>query len=251
MNKTYLDKDGLQQVISAMSEKFNTKLDTLIIQDTSLTPENNTVQLSHISVEQTSTGVKLNAEEVATYNIVTSANPGEYAAVYQFQKTIDGTTTTLGEINIPKDFFLLDVATKTVTQEDKMEGGIFYNNDNFQVDDKYIDFTVGVKNGRKTEEKHIYINFTDIVPDIYTAGVGINIDDNNIINVLYDNDTLYIKDNKLAVKEADGNGNKGILSLPNKTGQRNDYFISIETDGQVSYTEAIPFTEAEINHLFE
>lgn len=243
-----LDKTGLQQVLNGLAEKFDTKLETLYINENTLTPEKNKISLQHISVEPTEDGVRLTGQEVAEYTL-TSNDSEEYAKVYNFNKVTDGTTEVIGTINIPKDFFLTDVQIAQVTAEDKSEGGKFENDDNFKVGDKYIDFTVGVKNGRKTEQRHFYINFNDIVPNTFTAGNGISIE-NNVINVVFDNDVLYLKNNALSVKEADGNGQKGIISLPEKTDEKSDYLITIDTDGTVSYTKVINFTTEEINNLF-
>lgn len=282
MNTRYLDEDGLRLVINALNEKFNTKFDTLIIKDKTSTKEiipGDVISLDHISIEQTDNGVKLSAEPIAEYKVVPqNADDSEkFAAIYQFQKIVDGTITETTDINIPRDFFLLGVDSKTVTEQDKQEGGIFYGDDysTYDVGDKYIDFTVGVKNGRKTMPEHLYINFTDITPALYTNGTAINIDENNHINVLYDetltiknnklsvnydDDLLYMKNNKLSIKEADAVNTKGVVNIPNTLDKtKKGYIMKINDDNKIDYTDIDELLdditvervdEASINALF-
>lgn len=253
--KQYLDTAGLDLVLHALENKFNTKQDTLVVynapDDENGINIDDKIILNHINIQKNSTGIIVEAEEVATYNMVNTGASDDFAAVYEFQKITDGHVENICEINIPKDFFLLDVETKIVTSQDKEPNGIFADNDDFNIGDKYIDFTVGIKNGRKTEEKHFYINFTDIMPAMYTGGSAINISEDNKISVLYDEDTLYLKNNKLSikydnnimttnengltVKEADTEGQKGIISLPVKSTSDIDYCITVTSNGTMTY----------------
>lgn len=93
--------------------------------------------------------------------------------------------TTVGTIDIPKDFLVTAAEVDTVTAADKEPGGKFENNPDFQVGDKYIDFTINVKSGTATDE-HIYLNVKDLC-DVYTAQqnatqVQLAIDANNVIS---------------------------------------------------------------------
>lgn len=117
----------------------------------------------------------------------TTAEEG-YIKTYQLQEVVGGVATQAGvKINIPKDFLVKNAEVKTVTAADKAEGGIFYNNDDFQVGDKYIDFTVNAKASQTAgEETHIYLNVKDLV-DVYTpeqnaTEVQLAIDANNVIS---------------------------------------------------------------------
>ena len=105
-----------------------------------------------------------------------------YFATYQLFKVVDGSTgdvATGAKINIPKDYLVTAVTQTplTVTAADKEEGGIFYENDNFAVGDKYIRFTVNVKDASSVADTYMYINLKDFV-DEYTAGNGLNIVNN-------------------------------------------------------------------------
>jgi len=120
------------------------------------------------------------------YSIVKEPNADTgYIATYQLYGSVGGSTpapiTGSAKINIPKDFLVKSGEVKTVTAADKATGGIFENDPNFQVGDKYIDFVINVKEGTATDE-HMYINVKDLV-DVYTPGVGIAIDANNEISV--------------------------------------------------------------------
>ena len=120
------------------------------------------------------------------YTIVKEATPDTgYFATYQLYGSTGGSTPTpitgSQKINIPKDFLVKSAEVKTVTAADKASGGIFEDNPDFLVGDKYIDFVVNVKEGTATDE-HIYLNVKDLV-DVYTGGAGITIDSSNEVSV--------------------------------------------------------------------
>ena len=73
-------------------------------------------------------------------------------------------------INIPKDMVVSNGEVKTVTVADEPYQGA-------QVGDKYIDLTIA-----NTAQNHIYIPVKDLV-DVYVAGNGIQISNNNYISV--------------------------------------------------------------------
>lgn len=121
------------------------------------------------------------------YSIVKEATPDTgYFATYQlYGATAGGTPAPIAgsqKINIPKDFLVKSGEVKTVTAADKASGGIFENDPNFQVGDKYIDFVVNVKDPTQVTDEHIYINVKDLV-DVYTGGAGVSIDGNNAISI--------------------------------------------------------------------
>jgi len=124
------------------------------------------------------------------YSIVkeTTADTG-YVATYQlYGATAGGSPAPIvgsAKINIPKDFLVKSGEVKTVTAADKAAGGIFENDPNFQIGDKYIDFVINVKAedpSDPTTDEHMYINVKDLV-DVYTGGAGVSIDGNNAISI--------------------------------------------------------------------
>lgn len=101
-----------------------------------------------------------------------------YFATYQL---FAGETAVGDKINIPKDYLVKSAEVSTVTAADKQDGGKFVDDPDFQVGDKYIDFTVNVKSGTATNE-HIYLNVKDLV-DVYTGSASIDISATNEVSV--------------------------------------------------------------------
>lgn len=118
-------------------------------------------------------GLLVEIPDAAEYTIakLTAAQDG-YLASYQLQKDGNGVGAV---INIPKDYLVKDVAIKDSTGEGDPSG--------FPAGTKYIDFTVNTYTDPQTPtESHIYLNVQDLV-DLYTAGDGIDISDQNVISV--------------------------------------------------------------------
>lgn len=90
-----------------------------------------------------------------------------YSASYVLKK--DGTQVG-ATINIPKDMVVSSGEVKTVTTANVPYQGAV-------VGDKYIDLTIA-----NTSQNHIYIPVKDLV-DVYVAGNGIQISNNNYISV--------------------------------------------------------------------
>jgi len=116
----------------------------------------------------------------------------DYSAVYWLKKTLDGTSTYVGDpINIPKDLVVESGELKTVEVDDEPYIGA-------RVWDRYIDLVLN-----DSDETNIYIPVNDLV-DVYTAGNGIVID-NGEIGIKIDNDGangLSVGTNGLALAEA-------------------------------------------------
>lgn len=118
-----------------------------------------------------------------------TAESGFFATYQLFSVVEDGDDVATGaKINIPKDYLVTDVTQTplTVTAADKAAGGIFENNDDFAEGDKYIRFTVNVKDADKVENTYMYINLKSLV-DEYHGGNGIELDsDTNTFSVKID-----------------------------------------------------------------
>lgn len=115
-------------------------------------------------------GLMVAIPTAAEYSIVklSSATEG-YLATYQLQK--DGVAVGVN-IDIPKDYLVKSASVKTTGKNDPS---------GFNEGTKYIDFIVNTKVG-SGEESHIYLNVQDLV-DVYTAGNGIEIGEDNQISV--------------------------------------------------------------------
>lgn len=131
--------------------------------------------------------------EGANYTLKKQASAEEgYFATYQLNSVTEESgsevLTPVGDkINIPKDYVVKEVTKVplTVTAEDKAAGGIFENDDDFQVGDKYIRFTVNVKDAATVADTYMYINLNSLV-DAYTGGNGIDISNSNVVSVKID-----------------------------------------------------------------
>lgn len=97
-----------------------------------------------------------------------SADNAAYSVVYHLTKTVSGVTENIGAaIQIAKDMVAKSGSVKTCTEKDVPVEG-------YQVGDKYINLVLANSGG-----KHLYILVTDLI-DVYTAGTGIAIKNNEI-----------------------------------------------------------------------
>ena len=120
--------------------------------------------------------------DVPVYSIVKDPVPDTYFAVYHLTKQVrDGEIINVGDpITINKDYLVNSADLAVVTTEDVPYDGA-------QIGDKYIDFVINTKeNPSGSTQSHIYLPVNDLV-DVYTAGNGIKIV-NNQINI--SNETL-------------------------------------------------------------
>lgn len=97
-----------------------------------------------------------------------------YLSTYEIKQG----STSLGRIDIPKDFLVKSATLETATSSNVSSLGA-----NFSVGDKYIDFVINTKNNDDTAS-HIYLKVTDLV-DTYEA----------------DNVTLQLSNGVFSVKE--------------------------------------------------
>lgn len=119
--------------------------------------------------------------DISEYSLVkaTTATDG-YVATYNLTKN----GVIVGDsINIPKDFVVKSASIKECTIADAPETG-------YVVGDKYIDFIVNTVDNTGNET-HIYLKVTDLV-DVYVAGDGIAISENNTISLIAQDGTKTI-----------------------------------------------------------
>lgn len=109
------------------------------------------------------------AEDVPEYTIEKQEEAAEsYLATYRLKKTVGDASEYVGaEINIPKDLVVQSGSVEKVTVEDQPYPDA-------KVGDMYIDLVLN-----DDGNTHIYIPFDKLV-DPYTAGIGIEIEDNEI-----------------------------------------------------------------------
>lgn len=138
-------------------------------------------------------GLNVTIPDAATISVV-EATAAE-GALKSYKVTVNGEQVGV-TIDVPKDFLVKSAKVDTVTAADKQAGGKFADNEEFAVGDKYIDFTINVKEGTATDE-HIYLNVKDLA-HVYTAGQGIAISTSDVISIKIDTDNA----NGLAITDA-------------------------------------------------
>ena len=153
-----------------------------------------------------------------------------YAATYQLYK--NGAAIAGSVVNIPKDYLVKSAEVKTCTTADTPVQG-------YIVGDKYIDFVVNTVDNDGTAS-HIYLLVSELV-DVYTAGNGINITNQNVVSVKLSQTAngLSLDNNGLSLSTATTSA-AGAMSAADKTTLNKAY----TTDNLVE------ITTAEVDALF-
>lgn len=128
-----------------------------------------------------------------TINAEATPEAGAFKA-YEFKQG----NTSIGTINIPKDFLVKSAELKTVETADEPYSGAV-------VGDKYIDFTINAKDASETAE-HLYLPVNDLI-DVYTAGNGLNLVNGEFsVKLADDNQSefLTVDANGLKLSNVDG-----------------------------------------------
>ena len=134
--------------------------------------------------------------------------------------------TSIGLVDIPKDYLLKSATVQTATVVDTPVAGL-------SVGDKYIDFDINVADGSGTDS-HIYIKLADLV-SAYSAGNGVSINGSNVVSIKIDgtaSNGLSVSANGVALALATTTV-AGAMSASDKT----------KLDGLV------PLTDAEIDAI--
>lgn len=187
------------------------------------TTENNALTLDD-------NGLFVNVPTPSEYTVVKAetAEAG-FISTYNLQK--DGVNVG-ASINIPRDFLVKSANIKEVTVENTPYDGAL-------VGDKYIDFTINVKEG-STAEEHIYLPVNELV-DVYTAGTAIDITTDNIISVkVVAGNGLKVDENGIALEAASAE-TAGAMSTEDFT-----KLSGIEEGAEVNTIEGIQFNGTDI-----
>lgn len=115
----------------------------------------------------------------AGITVETTGSTADYAAVYNIKQG----GTTVGTINIPKDYLVKSGDVKTCTVQDEPVAGLVPG-------DKYLDFVVNTYDEPTGSASHIYIPVKDLT-DVYTGAdsgeITTTVDANNHISASIDN----------------------------------------------------------------
>lgn len=246
------------------SEQWNV-VATITTEDTVYTAKDNSIEIdatgktigvklasgedNALKLENDGLKVVLPNKQVVSVQKKATATEG-YLTSYEI--TVDGEPVGVS-IDIPKDFLVKSAATNTVVSTDKESGGKFAENEGFAVGDKYIDFTINVKDGTASDE-HIYLNVKDLA-HVYTAGNGIAISNTDVISVKIDSDNANgleateaglklnpaSADNAGAMSAADYSKLAGMSTGANKVEQGSENG-KIKVDGQDMEVYKLPET---------
>ena len=169
--------------------------------------------------------------EVPEYSVVKDETAEEgYISTYHLTK--DGVNVGAA-INIPKDFLVKAANLEEVVAADDPYTGA-------EIGDKYIDFTINVKNGAEEAEDHIYLPVNELV-DVYTAGNGIEISATNVVSA------KVVAENGLSVDE---NGIKLALASEDAAGAMSKEdkakLNAIAEGAQVNTLEGVQFNGTDL-----
>lgn len=128
-------------------------------------------------------------ETGASVTITEAENPGSYAKVYNFSQN----GTSIGSVNIPKDFLVKSGSVRETTSEDT----------GYTPGTKVLDFVVNTVDDQSGTGSHILIPVTDLV-DVYTGGNGISVSNANVISAVLDTTGDDTGDGKFLTVGANG-----------------------------------------------
>lgn len=192
------------------------------------------------STEKTIHGLDAKIDAIksdSSLSISESAGSGDVLKVY----TLTQGGTTVGNINIPKDFLVKSGEVKTVTTAGQPYSGAV-------VGDKYIDFVVNTydtTSGSGTDT-HIYIPVNDLV-DAYDGSVGttitVSVSNNNEISAEINTGSVSTTMLDTSVQTALNKANTAVQSVSGETAVANSSYVAVSVEASTnSTTNAVTLT---------
>lgn len=161
----------------------------------------------------------------SSVSVIESAGEGDILKVY----TIKQGDTSVGIINIPKDFLVKSGAVKTCEEVNNPIAGL-------EVGDKYFDFVVNTKEGSVTES-HIYIAAKDLT-DVYTGGstttINVSVGSDNKINASINTGSVSTELLDSSVQTALGKANSAVQSVAGETATTNSSYIAVSVEASTN-----------------
>lgn len=157
--------------------------------------------------------------------VTESTGTGDVLKTY----TVKQGDTSIGTINIPKDFLVKSGQVKTVETDgqpypDAVEG------------DKYLDFVVNTKDSTGTDS-HIYIPVKDLV-DVYTSGttstVTVTVDNNNVITANVNTGSITTSLLDSSVQTALDKANSAVQSVTGETAVTDSSYVAVSVEAATS-----------------
>ena len=156
---------------------------------------------------------------------------------YNLTKTIgNNEPVSIGDtINIPFDSSMVSGTVEIVTAEDKQIGGKFYEEDEYNIGDYYLDLVILIGTNLVS---HIYILADFISDSNYVAGLGINIENKNISLKIIERSGLRVDSEKGLTIDPVNEYSSGAMTAEMK--EKLDFIV--ESD----YVKVLDITEGNI-----
>ena len=171
----------------------------------------------------------------SSLSISESAGSGDVLKVY----TLTQGGTTVGNINIPKDFLVKSGTVEEVETADEPYSGAV-------VGDKYLDFVVNTYDATTGASSHIYIPVKDLT-DVYTGGntttINVSVGSNNQITASINTGSVSTELLDTSVQTALNKANTAVQSVSGETAVANSSYVAVSVEASTnSTTNAVTLT---------
>lgn len=161
----------------------------------------------------------------SSVSVIEAAGTGDVLKTY----TIKQGDTSVGTINIPKDFLVKSGEVKTCTIADDPIQGLVPG-------DKYLDFVVNTKDGSGTDS-HIYIAVKDLT-DVYTGAntttINVSVGSDNKISANINTGSVSTDLLDSSVQTALGKANTAVQSVAGETATTNSSYIAVSVEASTA-----------------
>lgn len=157
----------------------------------------------------------------SSVSVIETAGTGDVLKAY----TIKQGDTSVGTINIPKDFLVKSGEVKTCTVADQPIAGLVPG-------DKYLDFVVNTKDGSGTDS-HIYIAVKDLT-DVYTGAntttINVSVGSDNKISASINTGSVSTELLDSSVQAALNKANTAVQTVTGQTAVADSSYITISVE---------------------
>lgn len=161
----------------------------------------------------------------SSVSVIEAAGTGDVLKAY----TIKQGDTSVGTINIPKDFLVKSGEVKSCTiADDPIEGLI--------PGDKYLDFVVNTKDGSGTDS-HIYIavkELTDVYTGANTTTINVSVGSNNQITASINTGSVSTDLLDSSVQTALGKANTAVQTVTGETATTDSSYITVSVEASTA-----------------
>lgn len=183
---------------------------------------------SDVSTAKTVYGLDKKIDDIkddSSVSVIESVGTGDVLKAY----TIKQGDTSVGTINIPKDFLVKSGTVETCSSADNPIAGLVPG-------DKYLDFVVNTKDGTGTDS-HIYIAVKDLT-DVYTGGntttINVSVGSNNEITASVNTGSISTSLLDTSAQTALGKANSAVQSVSGETATTNSSYITVTVEASTA-----------------